>query len=675
MTELIIAEKPSAALKIAQSFGKYAKKTVQGVSYYEVKDKDIVIGCAVGHLFGLKKVERFYPTFKLKWLPTYEISKSSAFSRKYFNALKSIGRRAKEFTVATDYDVEGEVIGLNVIREMFKKKDANRMKFSTLTGPELQNAYKSKGKTLNWPQAEAGVVRHNMDWFYGINLSYAISSAVSKHLNRYQPLSIGRVQGPSLAILAERELEIKAFKPEPFWQIFANLWLNSQAIQAVHEKERFWKKPEAEVVFNKVNGKPGTISDIRKAKQKVHVPFPFDLTSLQIEAYRVFKYPPSMTLRLAQQLYTKAYISYPRTSSQKLPPSLGFKKIITRLRMQRKYAELADRVLGGPLKPNEGRKSDPAHPAIYPTGEIPSRLLEQEAKLYDLIVKRFLAVFGEPGERESTHVKLNVEGENFLFSGIVTTKVGWQDIYHPYSRKKEIELPQLRVGQVLKQNTEMQEKETQPPARYNHASIIKKLEKEGLGTKATRSSIIKILEDRKYITGSPIVVTDFGLKMYETFKNNTPEILSASLTRHFEEEMGKILEGKQKPSTVLREAAKEVTELYNKLKERAPIIGEALAAEFVQTRKKQAELFTCPQCKKGKFVVRVSRASKKRFMACNRYPDCKITWPLPQKGTLSVTKKTCPDCKNVMLQTKSGKRPWQFCPNPDCPSKEKKDEK
>ncbi|SVA62985.1 uncharacterized protein METZ01_LOCUS115839, partial [marine metagenome] len=177
-------------------------------------------------LFGLTKNQRFYPVFDLKWAPSFKNSKSSAFSKPYFELLRILGKKSNKLTIATDYDLEGEVIGLNITRELLGRKDANRMKFSTLTADELNTAYNSKSKTLNWGQANAGIVRHTLDWYYGINLSQIIALSVSKALNRYQPMSIGRVQGPILSILAERELEIRKFKPEPFWQVFANLWLN-----------------------------------------------------------------------------------------------------------------------------------------------------------------------------------------------------------------------------------------------------------------------------------------------------------------------------------------------------------------------------------------------------------------------------------------------------------------
>ena len=668
--ELIVAEKPSAAQKIAQSIGKFKIKIRKRVKYYESHDGKIVIASAVGHLFGLTKNQRFYPVFDLKWAPSFKNSKSSAFSKPYFELLRILGKKSNKLTIATDYDLEGEVIGLNITRELLGRKDANRMKFSTLTADELNTAYNSKSKTLNWGQANAGIVRHTLDWYYGINLSQIIASSVSKALNRYQPMSIGRVQGPTLSILAERELEIEKFKPEPFWQVFANLWLNKQAIKSVHEKNKFFNKSEAKTIFQKIIGKDGTITNISKSKQKVFPPSPFDLTSLQMEAYRLFKYSPSMTLKVAQKLYSNAYISYPRTSSQKLPKSLNFKKILTKLSSNSKYKQIAKQVLTTNLKPAEGRKKDPAHPAIHPTGEKPGKISPYELKIYDLIVKRFFAVFGEVGERESTRIKMDISGENFKFGGVITTKPGWMNWYGSYSARKEVELPSLTVGQILKQNSELEQKETQPPPRYTTASLIKRLENEGLGTKATRSSIIETLEKRNYIQGNPIEVTDFGMNVYYTFKKFSPEILSIALTRKFDKAMDDVQSGKISPDEVIDAAQKSVTKYYAKLKENKEKIGVVLSKSFVTTKKKNVELFS-HECGKM-LVVRRSRATKKRFIACSGYPKCKFTWPLPQKGVLSVTKNKCDECETIMLQTRTGRRVWKFCPNPDCKSKNEK---
>ena len=310
---LIISEKPSAAEKIAAAIGKVSRKKIGSVSYYEVSDKGkkIIVAPAVGHLFTLRaKNKKDYPAFDLEWHPTYE-NKASAFSKPYFIALQKLSKDAKDVIVACDYDIEGEVIGLNIVRFICNKKDAKRMKFSTLTAQDLKEAYAHLSPTLDWGQAGAGVTRHNLDWLWGVNLSKAITEALTSTTNHYQQLSIGRVQGPSLAVLAEREIEIQNFKPEAYWNVSALFSIGSKKFEALHEKDKFWKKPEAQKIFDKIKNKSGKVDDIKISVQAVNPPFPFDLTSLQTEAYRVFRITPKQTLQIAQQLYTDAYISYP----------------------------------------------------------------------------------------------------------------------------------------------------------------------------------------------------------------------------------------------------------------------------------------------------------------------------------------------------------------------------
>ncbi|HYD02713.1 MAG TPA: toprim domain-containing protein, partial [Alphaproteobacteria bacterium] len=180
--ELIITEKPNAAEKIAQALAdtKPIKELYQGVPYYKLthNGKPIVVGCAVGHLYTIAEKEKSfkYPSFKLEWKATSEVDPEN-FTKKYVAALKKIAKDATEFTVATDYDIEGEVIGLNVVRYICKRKDANRMKFSTLTKPDLVESYNKKSKSLDWGQAYAGEARHFLDWMYGINLSRALMLA------------------------------------------------------------------------------------------------------------------------------------------------------------------------------------------------------------------------------------------------------------------------------------------------------------------------------------------------------------------------------------------------------------------------------------------------------------------------------------------------------------------
>ncbi|MCD4666408.1 hypothetical protein K8R47_01200 [archaeon] len=342
MTELIICEKPSQALKIAEALAdkKPKKKLYLKVPYYELKHKkkDIVVGCAVGHLFGLKEKSGkgwTYPTFNYEWIPTHLISKQSQFSKKYLNTLKKLVKDSKEFTVACDYDLEGSVIGYNCIRFIAKKKNAKRMKFSTLTKKELVESYEKASKTLDFPQIESGETRHTLDWLYGINLTRALTLSI-KAAGSFKVLSTGRVQGPALKILSERELEIQKFKPVPFWQLEA---INESTFN--HKKDKFWDKKEVTKIHKKIKDeKSAIVKKIERKQFQKEPPNPFDLTSLQIEAYKTLKISPKHTLEIAQTLYTNAYISYPRTSSNILPESVNYKGLLTSLKKQKKYTKI-----------------------------------------------------------------------------------------------------------------------------------------------------------------------------------------------------------------------------------------------------------------------------------------------------------------------------------------------
>jgi len=672
--QLIISEKPAAAEKIAAALGKSTRKAVNRVSYFEIPEKKIIVVPAVGHLFTLAQKEKSwkYPVFDLEWKPTYETEKAS-FAKPYLENIKKLAKQADDFVVATDYDIEGEVIGLNIIRFLCNRKDAKRMKFSTLTAGDLKDAYQNISPTLDWGQAEAGETRHWLDWWWGVNLSKAATDALYLQSHKYQTLSIGRVQGPSLAILAKRELEIQNFKSVPFWQVSILLNIAEQKLEALHKEEKFFDEKKAKTVFEKIKDKQAIAVSIETATQKVNPPVPFDLTSLQIEAYRVFKINPKQTLEIAQELYTAAYISYPRTSSQKLPQQLNLKKVLTHLAMQPDYAKLAQKVLSGNLTPNEGKKTDPAHPAIYPTGEIPKTLGAWQKKIYDLIVKRFFAVFGEAGERETTTVTFDVERELFILKGIRTTYAGWLELYAPYGKREETELPKIMKGQKYPQKSKIEEKKTEPPKRYTQASIIKELEKKSLGTKATRASIIDTLYQRGYVKDTSIQVTPLGLQIIATFTKYAPDILDEKLTRHFEKDMEKIRERKQKMEVVLDAAKKILVNITNKFKLHINDIGAELLSAVRETRKEAETLMMCPNCKIGEIRIITSRATGKRFLACDKYPDCRTTFPLPQGGLLKITEKTCKHCNIPLIMViNKGKRPWEFCPSPTCPSKELK---
>jgi len=676
--ELIITEKPNSAKKIADALadGKPGKKSSrEKVPYYEVTHgkKDIVIVSAVGHIYGLAQKEGIakskYPVFDIEWVPSSEVSKGAAFTKKYLSTIKRIAKKANKFTVATDYDVEGEVIGLNVIRYACKQKDSARMKFSTLTKEDLVKAYDNKSKHLDWGQANAGETRHKMDWFFGINLSRALTASI-KSIGRFKLMSTGRVQGPALKLIVDKEKEIKAFKAEPFWQIQLTGNVNDGQITAMHEADKIFDKKKAEQIYdNCKNEKKADVISVEKKQFKSSPPFPFDLTSLQVEAHKCLGITPKNTLDIAQGLYTGGYISYPRTSSQQLPKEIGYGKILKKLSKQKDYAKETNFLLKkSKLEPNNGKKTDPAHPAIYPTGIEPKIKDPQEKRLYELVVRRFLATFGEDAVRETMTVKLDCNEELFVAKGTTTIEKGWFELYGRYAMFKEEELPVIDKGDLCNiKKIEKLDKETTPPKRYTAASIIKALEKENLGTKATRATIIERLYDRGFIDGKAIEATELGIRTEETLEKYSPKIVDPALTRHFEEDMEKIREHKSKPEKVLEDAKKEVKHIVGLFDKNLKKIGKELSKAEEETRNVMTYIGQCPKCKKGELHIRRGKYGK--FISCDKYPDCKTIFSLPQV-MVKPTKETCEHCKLPMVMIiKKRKAPQKVCISSKCPGK------
>ena len=667
--QIILAEKPSAALKIAQSLSsKIKKRNYNKVPYYEIEynNKKILILCAVGHLYNVAEENKgpwTYPFFDYTWKESYLSQKTAAFSKKYLDAIKKLNDTKAEVFMATDKDLEGEILGYNIIRFALKRKDAKRMEFSTMTSKDLKKAYENPKPHLDFPLIESGEARHILDFLFGLNLSRALTLAI-KNSGLFKIMSTGRVQGPTLKILAERELEIKKFKPELFWELEV---VNS--ITLTHKKGRFFDKKEVDKIYEKVkNEKSATVTDITRKEFYQEPPAPFDITSLQLESYRVFGITPKETLSIAQELYTNAYISYPRTSSNQLPESLNYKEILKEIGKQKQYENLTKQLLSKKeLKPNNGAKKDPAHPAIYPTGEISKKLAEREKKIYDLIVKRTLATFAEKAKRETATVNAEIKKEPFIAKGSRTIEKGWHSFYEPYLKLEEIEMPDLKKNDRINiKKISKLEKETTPPRRFSEASIIKEMESKNLGTKSTRAQIIEALYQRDYIKEKSIEVTDLGLKTIDVLRKYSPEIIDEQLTRHFEEEMEEIREEKIKKEEVIDEAIVELTKILKKFKQQEKNIGAELIEALKETREKSSVVGKCHNCKEGDLRILYSKRFKSYFVACSKYPECKTTFSLT-RGLPKPTDKVCPSCSYPMVKIiRQGARPFDYCINKSC---------
>ena len=322
-----------------------------------------------------------------------------------------------------------------------------------------------------------------------------------------------------------------------------------------------------------------------------------------------------------------------------------------------------------PLQPNEGKKSDPAHPAIYPTGEIPKKTESKNKQLYDLIIRRFLATFAEPSLRQTMTIEIDVNKEIFIAQGTLTLKPGWHEFYGIYARLKEEELPEVKKDEKIKvKKIVLHAKETQPPKRYTPASIIRELEKRNLGTKATRAAILDALYQRHYLLEKSITVTGLGMKIVETLEKYCPEILDEQLTRHFEEEMEQIQNKKKKEEEILEEAKKVLTKILKQFKENETKIGKELSKATKETRDQANLVGKCPNCK-GNLRITYSKKNHSYFIACDQYPKCKTTFSVPKYALIKSTQKQCECGLPIVLVIRRGKRPFEFCINKDCPKK------
>jgi len=687
MYTLLIAEKPSVAKKIAESLaeGKPQRYEEHGVSFYDFTrgGKRHVVVSAVGHLYALKQKEKGwkYPMFEIEWVPAADANKAAEFSRKYLEAIIELAKDADDYYICTDYDTEGELIGQNILKFACNHgalEKAKRMHFSAITKDELIESYANAGRP-DFNLGIAGETRHILDWYWGINLTRALSISLNKSTGGFRILSTGRVQGPTLAILAEREREIKAFVPEPYWNIELEFEKDGEKYKAVHEQGDFTDHEKAKKAHEAASkAKDGAVTSVKKKEYSQAPPNPFDLTKLLTESNRCFGYDPKQTQQLAQKLYEKGYISYPRTSSQRLSDKIAFRKIIDSIRkISTKYDKLGARLLketGGKLVPNNGEKDDPAHPAIYPTGEKPGKLTDQQAKLYDLIVKQFLATFSTPAVREKVSIGLDVGGEPFKASGATTKEENWHVYYKPYVGLKDEEMPALKEGEKVGVGPiGLLDKFTQPPSRYSGAGIIKRMEKDGLGTKATRAIILGTLASRKYVTGKSLEVTELGLAVESALEKYCKDVVDVSLTRRFEGEVERIQQGALDGKKVLSEAKEELTKLLSKINSNEKAIGDILMEAFINTSRNAKVLGECPSCG-GVSKIVTSKKTGKRFAGCGNYPKCTTGFPLPQEGEITAMNTKCKTCNHPMIHVaRVGKRPFRMCVLHTCESKKPKE--
>ncbi len=680
---LVICEKPDAARRVSDALSRGSAKSslVEGTTVFSFSKggEDFVVCSAQGHVYGVSDPadERsVYPVFDLEWFSSDLVDDERSNASRRIAAVRKLAAGASRFVNACDFDVEGETIGFNLLRYACggKEGSALRAKFSTLTEEDLVKAFEALELQAGQGLARAGRARHAIDFVWGVNLSRALSQSALSSGHRFRTVSVGRVQGPTLGFLVQREREIREFVPTPYWKVRGIFERDGRRLNADYQRDKLEERGSAEKVRDDCVGKDAVASAVRRSVAQVGPPVPFNIGDLQKEAYRTFGYTPSRTMQIAERLYLGALISYPRTGSQRLPPSIGYRRILQGVGKAPEYAAMVTELLKEEPKPVQGAKTDPAHPAIHPTGERPGRALDaSESALLDLVTRRFLAAFGPSAKRELVDVTLTAGGQEFRLGGGRTVHPGWMKYYGRYAGYTDAELPQISEGDRFRVvDVTLEEKFEQRPPRYNQSSLLEKMEKEGIGTKATRADIIATLVGRGYVAGESMEATDLGLAVLETMRRYAPAIVSTGLTREIEEKLEAVEGGGEGEAALLRETVRSIAAQLGELSMNEEAVGKELDSALMATVARSFVLGRCPVCKTGELRVIRSKATRKRFVGCSNYHSgCRASAPLPQKGTVKATSRACEHCSWPVVYVVGIGRPWRLCVNPACPGKKK----
>ncbi len=630
---LIIAEKPSVAADIARALGGFTKHD----EYFE--NDDFVLSSAVGHLVEIAAPDE-YEVKRGKWsfanLPVIPPHFDLRPIAKTESRLKVLNRLIKRKDVtglinACDAGREGELIFRLIAQQAKAKQPVRRLWLQSMTPQAIRDGFaRLREDEEMLPLADAARCRSEADWLVGINGTRAMTAFNSKD-GGFFLTTVGRVQTPTLSIVVEREEKIKHFVPRDYWEVRAEFiaaaglyegrWYDPKFKKSELDPEaresRLWSEAEAMSIVAACRGKPGTVSEESKPSTQ-QSPALFDLTTLQREANSRFGFSAKNTLGLAQALYEKhKVLTYPRTDARALPEDyLGTVKQTMDMLAEssHNYLPHAKKILtNGWVKPNKrifdnSKISD--HFAIIPTLQAPKNLSEPEQKLYDLVVRRFLAVFFPAAEFQVTTRVTEVAGHHFKTEGKVLVNPGWLEIYGREAQGKDDKdanlVPVAKGEKVKTDKVEAVGLTTKPPARYNEATLLSAMEGagklvdddalreamagKGLGTPATRAAIIEGLLTEKYLVreGRELIPTAKAFQLMTLLRGlGVEELTQAELTGEWEHKLAQIERGRLKRDEFMREIAQMTQQIVKRAKE---YDSDTIPGDY-------ATLDTpCPQC-------------------------------------------------------------------------------
>jgi DNA topoisomerase-3 len=662
--KLVLAEKPSVGKDLARVLNCSQK----GNGYFE--NSNYIVTWALGHLVTLADPDAYdkkYATWRIEDLPMLppqlKLVVIKQTGRQFNNVKKQMhNKEVNEIIIATDAGREGELVARWIIEKAGVRKPIKRMWISSVTDKAIKEGFHSlkDGKGYEKLYASAAA-RAEADWFVGINATRALTCKYNAQL------SCGRVQTPTLAIIAQREEKIQKFKPKTFYGITATakglrlIWQNQQT-----KDSRIFDKDKCDKIIRSIQNKEAEVLEVNKNYKKRQAPQLYDLTELQRDAHKIFGYSAKETLSIMQNLYERhKLLTYPRTDSRYLTTD-----IIDTLKDRIEscgvgpYSRLVFQVSKKPIKANKSfvdnnKVSD--HHAIIPTEQIVSlnSLSDKERKIYDLVIKRFFAVLYPHFEYEQTTIKAKIGDQLFTAKGKRVIKKGWKEIYDKFDDEEdedadiaEQNLPAVNKGDILKVSDVSQTRgETKPPAPFNEGTLLSAMENPakymageskdliktigeigGLGTVATRADTIDKLFNTFLIEkkGKDIFVTAKGRQLLDLVPE---ELKSPALTAEWEQKLSSIAQGSLKKDAFIDEMKHYAKTVVNQIKN-----SEKEFKHDNLTRNK------CPEC--GKYMLEVN-GKKGRMLICQDR-ECGH-----RKGIAKTTNARCPNChKRMELQGK-----------------------
>lgn len=645
--DLILAEKDIAARRIANilSNGNVRTRRINGVRVYEFDGK-IVMGLR-GHIVGVDFPQE-YSSWNLDLRKLIKVDPIRVpVQRKYIDALKSMAENVSNVVVATDYDREGELIGveaLDIIREKNPSVGIARARYSALTPADVRNAF-SNLTSVDYNLASACDARQIIDLIWGASLTRFVSLVSGKVGSEF--LSVGRVQSPTLALLVRREKEIRSFVPERFWELIIDF--GNFSARCPH---RFSTREEAMRVLNSLPDR-GKVVEVNSSVDKRYPPCPFNTTEF-LRSAAMLGFSVGNAMQIAEWLYVNGYISYPRTDNT-VYPKLDFRKLL-RMFIGTEFEEHASKLLEKEkLIPTRGGKVATDHPPIYPVGVARrDEMTRDRFAIYELVVRRFLATLSDPLILESKKVKIMVGEWEFFAEGSKILQAGWSSVY-PYVKIEEKELPELNAGDLLKvERRKLLEDRTKPPPRYTQATLIKEMEDLGLGTKSTRHEIITKLYSRAYVYGRQMRPTERAKAVIDVLERYVPEITKPDMTRMIESEMDAIAAGKKSKQDVIELSREMLDNVFAKLMRDI----EMVSAELRQRIEMGETIGKCPNCGK-KLLIRKSQRGL-RFVGCESYPSCDFSLPLPKDGDIQILDRKCKKHGMNLLKIHHRGKSWYF---------------